>query len=239
MLKVIKSFFSRIWKQFLAVSIKGMFWLAPIVGIIAIFSWLFAKIELVAGGVMNFFGFNPQNFVLSWTLFGVAILFVIFFVMGYLTETWIGRVTEKIFEKIPGFTTIKDVINIFNSSKKGDKEVLVVLIKGFIGNQDGYNVGLIYSLKESIIKDHYTVSLNMSPLPNGGFMFEVPAQKIFVIKDASFDHNLQYLLSMGSKPLSQIIGRDVSEVGSKTLPTLKKYLQDRDKPDIALNDDIT
>ena len=66
-------------------------------------------------------------------------------------------------------------------------------------------IGLMYSQKESIIKDHYTVTLSMSPIPNGGYMFEVHKDKIYVIENATFDDNLQYLLSMGVKSFADII----------------------------------
>ncbi len=55
----------------------------------------------------------------------------------------------------------------------------------------------MYSTKESIVKDHYTAVLSMTPIPNGGYMFEVHKDKIWVIQEATFDSNLQYLLSMG------------------------------------------
>ncbi len=221
----IKRFFAGGWGHFISVSIQGFFWLAPIMGIVAIFFWLYGKIDIVTGYLFSVIGLNPQHFIFLWTVLGVAILLIIAYAMGHFMETWFGRYFEKFFNKIPGYGAIKDIVGIFNSSKKGDKKVLVVLIKGFIGNQEGYNVGLMYSMKESIVKGHYTVSLNMSPLPNGGFMFEIPAQNIYVVKGASFDHNLQYLLSMGSKALSEIVGCDVSEVGSESLPNLKEYLE--------------
>jgi uncharacterized membrane protein len=110
---------------------------------------------------------------------------------------------ESLFEKIPGYSTIKDIIGIFNSSKEGENQVLVVAIRGFAN--EGYNIGLMYSQKESIIKDHYTVTLSMSPIPNGGYMFEVHKENIYLINTATFDDNLQYLLSMGVKSLTEII----------------------------------
>jgi uncharacterized membrane protein len=63
----------------------------------------------------------------------------------------------------------------------------------------------MYSQKESVIKDHYTVTLSQSPIPNGGFMFEIHKKDIFVIQNATFDNNLQYLLSMGVKSLAEIL----------------------------------
>jgi uncharacterized membrane protein len=110
---------------------------------------------------------------------------------------------QKQLAKIPFYTTIKDIINIFNSSKEGENRVLVVAISGFA--KEGYNIGLMYSQKESIIKDHYTVTLSMTPIPNGGYMFEVHKDSIYVLKDATFDDNLQYLLSMGVKSMAEIL----------------------------------
>lgn len=124
--------------------------------------------------------------------------------------------------KIPGYKTVKDMIGIFNSSKKSQTKVLVVAISGF-GSKDSYNIGLMYSQKESIIKDHYTVSLSMSPIPNGGFMFEVHKKEIFVIEEASFDHNLQYLLSMGVKSLAEILKTKPKPINE--LVPLEKWLE--------------
>jgi uncharacterized membrane protein len=45
----------------------------------------------------------------------------------------------------------------------------------------------------------------MSPIPNGGYMFEVHKDNIYVIDTATFDDNLQYLLSMGVKSFAEIV----------------------------------
>ena len=84
--------------------------------------------------------------------------------------------------------------------------MLVVAIRGFAN--EGYNIGLMYSQKESIIKDHYTVTLSMTPIPNGGYMFEVHKDNIFVLEDATFDDNLQYLLSMGVKSFREVTNKE-------------------------------
>ena len=83
----------------------------------------------------------------------------------------------------------------------------------------------MYSQKESIIKDHYTVTLSMSPIPNGGFMFEVHKDNIYVIENASFDDNLSYLLSMGVKSMSEII--DVEPKSSDDFVTLEEWFKKR------------
>lgn len=225
--RYISAYFAGGWRHFLRVSLQGIFWLIPIIVVTFVIAWVYDKTDALTGAIYTFLGFNPENITFLWTISGVALLFVVTYMVGHFVETRLGHFFENIFSKVPGYSIVKEVVSIFNSSQKGDKQVLVVIIKGFIGNRSGYNVGLMYSLKESILKGHYTVSLNMSPLPNGGFMFEIPAEDIFIIKGASFDHNLQYLLAMGSKPLSEIIGTEVAELGSENLPSLKTYLEQR------------
>jgi uncharacterized membrane protein len=147
---------------------------------------------------------------------------VIAYIVGIFVETRLGDVIERVYRKIPGYATIKELIDIFNTSKSGEKKVLVVLIRGFA--QEGYNIGLMYSTKQSILKDHYTVTLSMTPIPNGGYMFEVHKDKIFVIEEATFDTNLQYLLSMGVKSLAEILKIEPKKLDE--FRTLESFLQE-------------
>jgi len=167
------------------------------------------------GGVFRLIGFVPESHMVMWGLLVVFTFLFLLYLLGWLIKTRLVNVFEYIFYKIPGYKTIKEIVNIFNSSKKGQNQVLVVAINGFA--KEGYNIGLMYSQKESILKDHYTVTLSMSPIPNGGFMFEVHKDKIFVIENASFDDNLQYLLSMGVKSF-----RDIIDSEAKALDELTK-----------------
>jgi uncharacterized membrane protein len=190
-------------KHFTKIILQGLFWLLPIVAILIILSWLYTKITMIVGWVFRLIGFVPESHAFLWDLLVISVFLVILYVLGWFVKTRIADLFEYIFCKIPGYSTIKGLVGIFNSSKKGQNQVLVVAIKGF--TSEGYNIGLMYSQKESIIKDHYTITLSMSPIPNGGFMFEVPKDKIWVIENATFDSNLQYLLSMGVKSFAEIL----------------------------------
>ena len=150
---------------------------------------------------------------------------LLLYVVGHFVETRLADWTQNILQKIPGYSTIKDIIGIFNSSKKGETQVLVVAIKGFA--VEGYNIGLMYSQKESIIKDHYTVTLSQTPIPNGGYMFEVHKDNIYVIEEATFDNNLQYLLSMGVKSLADILKTEPRTIDELT--SLDKWLKENKK----------
>ena len=225
MMDKLKEFFSNGRAHFLKVTIQGIFWLTPIVAIIAVILWLYGKADFITAKLFQLIGLNPQNNIFLWTVVGVILLAVTAYFVGHFMETRLGSFLEKLFSKIPGYMMIKDLVGIFNSSKKGEKQVLVVMIRGFASQ--GYNIGLMYSQSEGILKDYYTVTLSQTPIPNGGYMFEVHKDDIYVIEEATFDNNLQYLLSMGVKSLSDIINtqpKDISE-----LITLTTWLENKKK----------
>jgi len=194
---------NRTIKHFTRTALQGLFGLLPVVIIVVVILWIYGKIDLLVNWVFGLVGFVPENHKFLWFMLVIGIFLLLLYFIGHLMKTKLAGFLESLLERIPGYSTIKDIIGIFNSSKEGENKVLVVAIRGF-ANQ-GYNIGLMYSQNESIIKDHYTVTLSMSPIPNGGYMFEVHKDNIFVIDQASFDDNLQYLLSMGVKSFADII----------------------------------
>ena len=189
-------------KDFIQTALQGLFGLLPVVIIVVLILWLYGKIDLLVNWAFKVVGFTPQNHEFLWFLLVIFVFVFLLYIIGHLMNTKLVGFFESLLEKIPGYSTIKDIIGIFNSSKEGENQVLVVAIRGFAN--EGYNIGLMYSQKESIIKDHYTVTLSMSPIPNGGYMFEVHKDNIFIINEATFDDNLQYLLSMGVKSFAEI-----------------------------------
>lgn len=200
---------------------QGLFWILPIAAILMIFFWLYQQIDTIVTSLLSFVGINPQNEIV-WII-GVLLIFsLILYLIGYLISTQIAVYFESLFYNLPGFSTIKDIIGIFNSSKEGENKVLVVAIKGFTA--EGYNIGLMYSQRESIIKDHYTVTLSMTPIPNGGYLFEIAKENIYVIESATFDDNLQYLLSMGVKSIADIL--KVKPKSLEEMQTLEAWLEE-------------
>jgi len=212
-------------KHFIHIMLQGLFWLLPIAAMLIILTWMYGKISMMVAWVFRVTGFVPESHAFLWGVLVVFIFLMILYILGWLVKTRLAHLFEYLFCKIPGYGTIKGLVGIFNSSKEGKNQVLVVAIKGF--TVEGYNIGLMYSQKESIIKDHYTVTLSMSPIPNGGFMFEVPKQNISVIENATFDNNLQYLLSMGVRSFTEVIKKE--PISFDALPTLETWLKQNAK----------
>ncbi|MBU1667189.1 DUF502 domain-containing protein [bacterium] len=202
-------------------TMQGLFWILPIAAILMIVFWLYEKIDLLVNTFLDFIGINPQNNEFLWMIGVIFVFILILYIIGYLIKTQVAVYFESLFHEIPGFSTLKDIIGIFNSSKEGANKVLVVAIKGFAN--EGYNIGLMYSQKESIIKDHYTVTLSMTPIPNGGYMFEVHKSNIYVIENATFDDNLQYLLSMGVRSIADVLKREPTPI--EEMMTLEAWLE--------------
>jgi uncharacterized membrane protein len=190
-------------KKIINSAIQGLFWLLPIAAIIIIANWLFTQTTFVVDYLFSIFEFDPQQYRIIWTGVGVLIVIIILSIIGALATTRLANSLESLIRKIPLYSTIKDIISIFNSSKKDTGDVLVVAVKGF--TQTGYNIGLMYSTKESIIKDHYTITIFLSPLPSSGFMFEIHKDDVFVIENAKFNDNLQYIISMGTRSMAEIL----------------------------------
>ncbi|MGB6330028.1 MAG: DUF502 domain-containing protein [Halarcobacter sp.] len=224
MFSQIKNFLAHGKDHIITVILKGLFWLAPIAAITIIIIWIYEKMNTLTGYFFHIVGFEPAHFPILWTFIGVVLLAFLAYILGVFIETGLMNFVNKIYSKIPGYGTIKELINIFNNSKSGEKKVLVVIVRGF--SKKEYNIGLMYSTKESIIKNHYTVVLSMTPIPNGGFMFETHKDNIWVIEEATFDANLQYLLSMGVKSLGEILGCEARDIDE--FKTISQYLEGKE-----------
>jgi uncharacterized membrane protein len=208
-------------KHFFAVVMQGLFWLLPIVAITMIALWIYEKIDLIANWIFSLIGFQVESNYFLWLVLVIFMSILVLYVLGHFMSTRLANFMQSILHKLPIYSTLKDIIEIFNSSKKGENKVLVVLIKGFAN--EGYNIGLMYSQKQSILKDYYSVTLSQTPIPNGGYLFEVHQDKIFVIEEATFDDNLTYLLSMGVKSMSEIL--KIKPKNINDLLSLKQWLK--------------
>ena len=204
--------------DFFTTSLQGFFWLIPIVAIGIILVVVFEKLSAINATIANFLGIQASSNSILFVLCGLVCIVIVCYIAGHILNTFLGEWFNKIIHKIPYYKNIADFFELFNSAKSGDQDVLVVAIKGFGTNS--YNIGLMYNTNESLIKGHYSVVLSHMPL-QGGFIFEVPGDEIYVIKEAKFNHNLEYLLTSASRSMADILKVEPVEIGS--LITLENY----------------
>jgi uncharacterized membrane protein len=204
--------------NFFTTVVQGFFWLIPIVAIGIILVVVFEKLSVINATIANFLGIQVSSNSILFVLCGLVCIVIVCYIAGHILNTFLGEWFNKIIHKIPYYKNIADFFELFNSAKSGEQDVLVVAIKGFGVNS--YNIGLMYNTNESLIKGHYSVVLSHMPL-QGGFIFEVPGDEIYVIKEAKFNHNLEYLLTSASRSMADILKVEPVEIDS--LITLENY----------------
>lgn len=148
LLKKLKIFFNVKIEIFIKDTLTGWFWLIPI-GILATgLIWVYSKADLIASLLFHMIGINADHYPALWILVAVIIFVVAGFVVGRIIQTkignWFKQIIEIILTKIPGYKFIRDLVGLFNSAKKGNNS-LVVMIKGF--SDTSYNTGLMYAIK--------------------------------------------------------------------------------------------
>jgi uncharacterized membrane protein len=208
--------------NFITTTVQGLFWLIPIIAIVVLCIVLFDKLIVINKFLIDFVGLDSKEYIPLIILFGIVSVVLLSYTVGYILNTVAGVWLNKLIHKIPFYKNLADFINLFNSAKSGKKDVLVVAVKGF--GQNSYNIGLMYNTNESIIKGHYSVVISHMPL-NGGFIFEVAGDEIYVIKEATFNNNFEYLLTSASSSLADIM--NIEPIDIKELTTLHKYLSEK------------
>ncbi len=206
--------------NFITTSIQGLFWMIPIIAIVILSIILFDKLVIINKLIVDFVGLDSKDYIPLIIFFGLVSVVLLSYTVGYILNTVVGDWLNKLIHKIPFYKNLTDFINLFNSAKSGKKDVLVVAVKGL--GQNSYNIGLMYNTNESIIKGHYSVVISHMPL-NGGFIFEVPGEEIYVIKEATFNNNFEYLITSASSSLSDIM--KVKPIDINELETLDEYIK--------------
>jgi len=204
--------------NFFTVSLQGFFWLIPIIAIVVVFIIVFDKLSQINSFIASFIGMNADESSVLFVLVAFIGVIVLCYVAGKILNTFLGEWVNTLIHKIPFYKNIAEFFELFNSAKSGEQDVLVVAVKGFGTNS--YNIGLMYNTNESIIKGHYSVVLSHMPL-QGGFIFEVLGEEIYVIKEAKFNNNLEYLLTSASRSMADILKVEPKEIESFT--TLLEY----------------
>jgi uncharacterized membrane protein len=142
-----------------------------------------------------------------WSVLAIGMALVIITFVGLLTRNYIGRRLIKwadnlmlrvpVLNKIYG--TIKQVDQAFTSGKKSSFQT-VVLVE--YPREGIYSVGFITSeqapeIDEKTRKKCVCIFIPTTPLPTGGFLIVVPAEKVIKL-DMTVEEGFKYIISIGA-----------------------------------------
>lgn len=184
-------------KQFIRTTFVGGFLIVlPIVILLIVLNWLFATLTDYISPITNILiqTTRVNEFVASF--FAVVFIILVFFLVGLLVKTEIGKVSFQAFEdkflaKIFGYRIIKEtVLQIFGEEKKVFRAVALVKL---FGNE---------TLMTAFVTDEhsdgsYTVFIPSGPAPTAGFVYHVLEEQITII-DIPVDQALRTILSLGA-----------------------------------------
>lgn len=184
-------------KQFIRTTFVGGFLIVlPIVILLIVLNWMFETLTGYIRPITNLLiqTARVNEFVASF--FAVFFIILIFFLVGLLVRTEMGKVSFQVIEnkflsKIFGYKIIKEtVLQIFGEEKKVFKAVALVKL---FGNE---------TLMTAFVTDEhddgsYTVFIPSGPAPTAGFVYHVKKEQITIV-DVPVDQALRTILSLGA-----------------------------------------
>lgn len=184
-------------KTFIRTTFLGGFLIVlPIVILLIVLNWMYNTITENVRPISNLLIETTQLNELVASLIAVFLIILIFFLVGLLVRTELGKlsflkVEEKFLKRIFGYKIIKEtVLQIFGEEKKVFKAVALVRL---FGNE---------TLMTAFVTDEhedgsYTVFVPSGPAPTAGFVYHVKPGQITIV-DMPVNQALRTILSLGA-----------------------------------------
>ncbi len=184
-------------KQFIKTTFLGGFLIVlPIVILLMVLNWMFESVTNHIRPITNLLIQTTRVNEFVAAFFAVLFIVLIFFLVGLLVKTEMGKVTFAAFEnkflgKIFGYKIIKEtVMQIFGEERNVFKAVALVKL---FGNE---------TLMTAFVTDEhsdgsYTVFIPSGPAPTAGFVYHVRKDQITIV-DIPVDQALRTILSLGA-----------------------------------------
>ena len=210
-----KSFFAR-WR---ASFFTGLLIVLPGVITLAVVKWFFGTISSFTDTLLFFLKYCPigpkyifENGVSGqmfwyWSLLALAVGVAIVSVVGVLARYYFGKRmiawADSVMLRVPVlnkiYGTIKQVDEAFTSGKKSSFKT-VVLVE--YPREGIYSVGFITSEQQDEVQEKIGVKcvcvfIPTTPIPTGGFLIIVPADKVTKL-DMSVAEGFKYIISLGA-----------------------------------------
>lgn len=183
----------------------------PIVILILVFNWLF---EFIADKI------QPLTYVISETsrlqefystLLAILIILLVFFVVGIIVKTRMGKYTFeylelKLLAKLPLYRIIKETtLQLVGSEKTLFRSVALVNIFGSDARMTAF-------VTDEHDDGSFTVFVPSGPAPTAGFIYHLPGDKVQKIK-YPIDKAMKTIFSLGagSKELLSAINTSIQK----------------------------
>jgi uncharacterized membrane protein len=183
---------TRFRKFLITTVIGGVVVLLPIVILVWVVSLVLRFVESLIDPISQMMDFKLPDLVADIIIIAGIVAFC--FVVGLIVQTRFGRsallyIEREYLEKVPAYSTIRDIIQQFSGTKKAPfKQVVSVDVfgtgtemTGFITDSEG---------------DIYTVFVPTAPNPTNGFVFHVHASQLKFV-GARTEDAMRTIVGMG------------------------------------------
>ena len=184
-------------KVFIRTTFLGGFLVVlPIVILLIVLNWLFETLTGYIKPITNILIETARFNEFAAAFFALLLIILVFFLVGLVIKTEIGKITFKNFEqkflrRVFGYKIIKEtVLQIFGEEKQLFKAVALVKI---FGNET--------RMTAFVTDEHddgsYTIFIPSGPAPTGGFVYHVMKEQIQIV-DVPVEQALRTILSLGA-----------------------------------------
>ncbi|MCK9279591.1 MAG: DUF502 domain-containing protein [Melioribacteraceae bacterium] len=184
------------FKIFIRTTLFGGFLVVlPIIVLIFVLKWFFDFLTSYIRPITNILieTANIERVVAS--LIAIVIMLIIFFMVGLVVQTKIGKVffefmEERFLRRVPLYKIIKEtVIQLFGGEK--------ILFKGVALVRPFGNDTLITAFITDQLDDYYTVFVPSAPAPTGGYIYHLHKDYVTII-DYPVEEAMRTVLSLGA-----------------------------------------
>lgn len=184
------------FKNFLRTTLLGGFAaMLPMALVIVVFRWIFTLVTTWLAPLVDLINTDSRLEKALVYLFIIATILALFFFVGLIIRTRIGRFFDKVFEdkylsRIPGYKIVKETVQqFFGKGKTFFSKVVLV---------DVFNCG---TLMTGFVTDrtnfYTTVFVPTGPNPTSGNIYHVPNARVFET-DMAIDSAMKSIISCGA-----------------------------------------
>lgn len=186
----------RLRRLFTTTVIGGIAVMLPIALIFFLFSFIWNFLSNLLSPMRGLLPFHENTATWMIDLISLAIVVIVFFMVGLIVQTQLGNNLVKMVEKtwleqIPFYATIRDTVQQFFGNKKMPFSEVVLV--------DAFGNGTLMTgfLIEALGNDYFTVFVPTAPNPTNGFVFHVKSTQLHHVK-AKTEDAIRSIIAVGA-----------------------------------------